>query len=135
MKIETIKKISAYVDNVLAELENSDQQLTAADRIDFAAYADQIAKKLSDHASAVKKALDFGGRKEIEGQFARARISVSEQYDISPAVLLKELSPDDFLASVKALIGPARKLIPETRFKAVAKRLPDRVSISFQLKD
>jgi len=134
VNIDTIKKINSYVDNVLDEMAKGDKSLSVRDRIDFAAYADTIRKKLEDHVSKVKKALDFGKGIEIDATFARARKTTSEQWEVDPATVLKEIGSKDFLAIAKVPITELKKIIPEGRFKEIATPKPDKISISFQFK-
>lgn len=131
--LEIQKTVIAKVDSYLQELERAIAGTSDVKaKIDIGFHLDRIAKRLGSTSKAIKDSLEFKNRKEIFGENAKAKLSVSTQYEYPVADIQSELAPDDFLRVVKVEAKKLPTFLPDARIAELRQPVKEIRKVTFE---
>ena len=121
--VTTVKKISAYIENLFNDLKTEELELNTKDKIDCYTFLNEIKKNIDEYLKVHKKELPFKINKdneaELEGNYCRAEYAVKEELTVEPLALLKEVKKENFIHCVCVSNTEAKKYVPENRLKEI----------------
>lgn len=126
---EFIEKIQKFFSSLKSQIEKD--ELTPGETVDLIAPLYGVQKEIDSFISEKKKGLNFHGQKEIRGERYKAKLTVSEQFEIPVEKALVEIAPANYPQVFRVVKKAFEVFVPKARVKDLQVKTGERESVSF----